>query len=363
MKFLTKYATVLIALFVPIVTFVPKIIAGGATTNQEAIIFNLVRNEFNVMILRYGVLALILINLLLVYILFKQWFGARRAGLAALISSCIPLLLVAQFSIIHLVLVLTPVLVAFVAFDRAGRSDSPVLWYALAGFATTAAWIQEPVGTTILLFICTLLLIVVKPRYIKHIARQSSLVLIILVVMVAGITGASIQYHFGFQEYIVNQLNSHIHLVLNPQILISGPSSYRFGLPGVTILPLAVMLLAGFGALQFLIHHKRPRNVFILVLPILLAVTALAFNGVTALLLLAIALYTVAVWTANGIEYLYTSWTRLFPKNKLAQRTATVALGLMLASMIFYSYWYIAKGWYGNPQRVIDVTQSWDGTL
>ncbi len=363
MKFITKYATLIIAFLIPIVTFVPKIIAGGATTNQEAMIFNLVRHEFNVLFLRCGTLILILLNLALMYALFKQWFGARRAELAVLILGCIPLLLIAQFSIIHLTLVLTPVLVSFVAFDKAGRSDSPVLWYTLAGFATAAAWIQEPVGVTVLLFLCSLLLMLVKPRYIKHIVRQSSLVLIILVVTVAGITGASIQYRFGFQEYIVNQLNSHIHLMFAPQFVLNGPSSYRFGLPGVALVPLAIMLLAGFGAVQLIMNRKRPRNVFILAVPVLFAVIALLFNGITSLLLVAMAICFGSVWAANGIEYLYSSWNTLFPKNKLAQRAAVFALGIMLASMVFYSYWYIAKGWYGNPQRVIDTTQSWDGTL
>lgn len=361
--FIAKYATIIAALLLPLMVFVPKIIAGGAQTNQEAMILNLVRIKVDLTIIRSATLFLLLFNLFLVYVLFKQWFGARRAGLATLLVSCIPLVLLAQFSIIHLTMVLTPVLIAFVAFDKAGRSDSAALWYALAGFATTAAWVQEPVGVTLLLFICTLLLMAVKPRYIKHIVRQSTLVLIILVVMVAGITAASMQYHFGFQEYIVNQLKTTAHLMIIPKLLLDGPTSYRFGLPGVLIIPLAVLLLAGFGAVDLVAHRKRPRNVFILVLPVLLMITALAFTGITALLLVSVGLFCVAAWAAGGIEYLYGSWKQLFPHNKLANRTATVFLGLMMASIVFYSYWYIAKGWYGSPQRTIDSTESWDGTL
>lgn len=363
MKFITKYATLIAALLLPLAMFVPKIVAGSAQTNQESMILNLVRINIDVTIIRSATLALVLVNLFLVYILFKQWLGARRAGLATLLASCIPLLIVAQYSIIHVTMVLTPVLIAFVAFDKAGRSNNGALWYALAGFATTAAWIQEPVGVTLLMFICAVLLMAVKPRYIKHIVRQSSLILIILVVIVAALVGASMQYHFGFQEYLVDQLNTTVHLMIMPKVLLSGPSSYRFGLPGVTIIPLSVMLVAGFGTLQLVVGRKRPRNVFMLALAPLLLVTALAFSGITSLLLISIGLICIAAWAACGIEYLYVSWKKIFPHNKLANRTATVFLGVMVASMMLYSYWYVAKGWFGSPQHQIDITQSWDGTL
>lgn len=363
-KFFTKYGALIAALLLPITIFVPLILEQtGIATNQEAMVLNLLRIDINVTIIRSATLVLILLNLLLVYSLFKQWFGARRAALSTLLASCIPLLLLSQYSIVHLTAVLTPVLIAFVAFDRAGRSDSATLWYALAGFATAGAWVQEPIGVTLLLFICAVLLIAVKPRYIKHIARQSSLIIIILIVVVAGITAASLQYHFGFQEYLVNQLNTTVHLVIVPRLVLSGPSSYRYGLPGVGIVPVAVMLLAGFGAMQLVVARKRPRNVFMLVLPVILLTTALAFTGITALLLIAMALFCIAAWGACGIEYLYASWKRLFPHNALANLTAVTFLSVMMASIMFYSYWYIVKGWHGSPQSRIDVTQSWDGTL
>lgn len=362
-KIFTRYTTLIAALLLTLIMFVPMIIARGAQTNQEAILLNALHIEVSVTIIRSVILALMLGNLLLVYSLFTQWFGARRAGLATLLASCMPLLMVAQYSIVSVTLALTPMLIALVAFDRAGRSENAAWWYALTGFAVTAAWVQEPVGVTFLMVICSLLLIAVKPRYIKHIVRQSSLVLIILVIGVAGLTAASVQYHLGFQEHLVYQLNSTVHLMIVPKLLISGPASYRYGLPGVSIVPLAIMVLAGFGAVQLFTGRKRPRNVFILALPVLLIITALAFTGITALLLIAIGLYGIAIWAACGIEYLYTSWKKVFPHNKLADRMATVFLALMMLSLMSYSYWYVAKGWAGSPERRIDTVQSWDGTL
>lgn len=362
-KFITKYATLIAALLLPVVMFVPIILERGAQTNQEAMLMNLLHRQLSLSGTRAVALGLMLVNLLLVYSLFKQWFGTRRAGLATLLVSCIPLVLVAQYSIIYLTAVITPMLIALVAFDRAGRANNATGWYTLAGLMTTVAWIQEPVGVTLLLFITWLLLIAVKPRYVKHIVRQSSLILIILVVVVAGLTAASMRLHFGFQEYMVRQLTTNVHLMIMPKLLLSGPSSYGFGLPGVTIVPLAVLLLAGFGALQLIVNRKRPRNVFVAALPVLLIITALAFTGVTALLLITMALFCIAAWAAFGVDYLYTSWKQIFPHNKLANRTATVFLTLMMASIMLYSYWYVAKGWHGAPQHVIDITQSWDGTL
>lgn len=358
-----KYASLIPALLLPLVIFIPKIIAGSAATNQESMLLNLVRINIDIVVVRSAAVALIIVNLLLIYILFKQWVEPRLAGLATLLISCMPVMLVAQFSLIYLTMVLTPLLVAFVAFDKAGRSDTAAPWYGLSGFSLTAAWVQEPVGVTLLLFIATLLLMAVKPRYIKHIVRQSSLVLIILVVAVAGLAAASLQYHFGFQEYLVRQLNTTVHLIIMPKLLLNGPTSYRFGLPGVALVPLAVLLIAGFGAVKLFNERKRPRNVFILTLPVVLVVTALAFTGITALVLVAVALMFISIWGAMGVEYLYSSWKKIFPHNKLANRTATVFLAIMVSSMMLYSYWFITKGWYGSPQRLIDITQSWDGTL
>lgn len=333
-------------------------------TIQEVLLLDLGRNMISVTSLRLIIFMLILANISLIYLLVSGWFAKRRAGLTTFMLACMPVWILMQAAIPRFALVLTPLLVALLAFDRAGRSDKRApLWYALCGIATTAAWLQEPVGVTILMLVSILLLMFVKPRYVRHIARQSSLVLIILISTVAAISAASWKFGLGTQDYLVKKLSSGVHITLIPELFASGPTSYHFGLPGVSLVPLSVAVLAGLGAWQLFIARKRPRNTYILVFPVLLGLVGLQFEGLTALLLISVTMIGIAIWAVMGVQYLHVSWKRVFPHNKLANSVGDLFIATMLASLVVYSFWYVNRGWNGNPQAKNDARIEWQGEL
>lgn len=331
---------------------------------QEFLLIDLGRNSVSITMLRGILVGLVLVNMSLVYGLISSWFAKRRAGLVTFVLASMPVWLLMQIAIPRFTLVLTPVLVALWAFDRAGRSDKrAAAWYALCGIATTIAWLQEPIGVTVVMLVCLLLLIGIKPRYVKHIARQASLVLIILVTVAAAVSAASWKFGLGIQDYLVRQLSNGAHITVIPKLFTQGPTSYYFGLPGVSLIPVSVAVLAGLGAWQLIVQRKRPRNLFILILPILLALIGLQFNGVTTLLLLSLAMICVAIWAVMGVQYLHVSWQRVFPHNRLANSFGDLLIATMLASLAVYSFWYINRGWNGNPQTRSDARIEWNGQL
>lgn len=339
-------------------------ISTSPASAEEFLLLNLIGETGYLPLLRFTNFALILLNLTLVYGLLSNWFGKRRAGLSSFVLASIPVWLLMQMALPRFTLVLTPLLVALWSFDRAGRSDKrAALWYALSGIATTAAWLQEPVGVTISMVLCTLLLIGLKPRYAKHIARQASLVLIILVATLAAVSAAAWKFDLGAQDYIVNQLSSDIVLSIIPKLYLQGPSTYHFGLPGLSLMPLAITVLAGLGVWQLVVARKRPRNLYLVILPLLLAPIAIQFTGLTALLLLSLTMVGISTWAVMGVQYLHVSWQRVFPRNKLANSVGDLLIALMITSLALYSFWYINRAWVGNPQTRIDAGIEWSGGL
>lgn len=339
-------------------------VASRPMTIQEFLLLDLMKNVVSITVLRLIILGLLLLNLTAVYSLLSKWFARRRAGLSVFVLASIPVWLLMQLAIPRFTLVLTPLLIALWSFDRATRSDSRApLWYALCGIATTIAWLQEPIGVTIVMLVCGLLLLGVKPRYAKHIARQASLVLIILVATVAALGAASWKFNLGVQDYLVRQLSHGAHVTLIPRVLVDGPTGYYFGLPGMTLIPISVAVLAGLGAWQLFVARKRPRNVYLLILPVVLMLVGLQFRGITTLLLLSLAMICIAIWAVMGIQYLHTSWKRVFPHNRLANTVGDVLIATMLASLAVYSFWFVVKGWNGNPQARDDARIEWNGVL
>lgn len=333
-------------------------------TIQEFLLLDLAKNITNVTVLRFIIFGLVLFNATIIYGLLSKWFAKRRAGLGTFVLASMPVWILVQLAIPRFTLVLTPALIALWAFDRAGRSDKrAALWYGLSGVTLTLAWMQEPIGATILVLICGVLLIGIKPRYIKHIARQATLVPIILFATVAALAAASWKFKLGIQDYLVRQLTHSPHVTLVPKALVDGPSSYHFGLPGVSLIPVSVAVLAGLGAWQLFVNRRRPRNLYILILPILLIVIGLQFDELTGLLLLSIAMIGIATWAVMGVQYLHSSWKRVFPHNRLANTVGDLLIAIMLASLALYSFWYINLGWYGNPQTRNDAKQEWSGRL
>lgn len=333
-------------------------------TIQEFLLLDLAKNVTSVTVLRFIIFGLILINVTLIYGLLSKWFAKRRAGLGTFVLASMPIWLLMQLAIPRFTLVLTPLLIALWSFDRAARSDKrAALWYALCGIATTVAWLQDPIGITIIMLVCTLLLIGVKPRYAKHIARQASLVLIILVATVAALSAASWKFNLGIQDYLVRQLSHGAHVTLIPKVFVNGPSQYYFGLPGVTLIPISVAVLAGLGAWQLFVARKRPRNIYLLILPVLLTIIGLQFSGITTLLLLSVAMICIAIWAVMGVQYLHTSWKRVFPHNRLANSVGDLLIATMLASLAVYSFWFVNRGWNGSPQTRSDARIEWNGVL
>jgi hypothetical protein len=333
-------------------------------TLQEFVMLDKVNNVINLTTLRAGILLLIIANALLVYRLLSAWFAKQRAGMSVFILSCMPFWLITQLALPRFTLILTPALIALWAFDRAGRATSvPAPWYALSGFAVSLAWLQEPVGITLLMVIGTIILLASKPRYVKHIARQSSLVLIILAVVVAAVSAASIKFNLGIQQHLIDSLTPAISMVVLPKVIIAGPATYHSGVPGVSLIPIAVMVLAGLGVTQLIMARKRPRNLALLLWPVLFGLASIPFGSMTSLMSIALAMIGIAVWAMMGVHYLYSSWRRIFPHNKLANSVGTILIGSMLASLALYSFWYTTKAWNGNPQTRIDATVEWDGRL
>jgi MFS family permease len=331
---------------------------------QEYLLLDLSQNVASLMVLRLALFGLVILNMTLVYGLVSAWFAKRRAGLTTFILACIPVWLIAQIALPRFTLILAPTLMALWAFERAGRSSTrAALWYGLSGLATTAAWLQEPVGVTLVMLLCALLLIGVKPRYVKHIGRQSSLVIIILIVTVAAISTASWKFNLGIQEYLVRQLSVSIQVANIPMILAEGPSTYHVGVSGISLIPLSVAVLAGLGAWQLFITRKRARNVYILALPVLFGLASVPFGGLTTVLLLSVAIIGVAIWTVMGVQYLHVSWKRVFPHNRLANTVGDLLIVMMLTSLALYSFWYVNKAWNGNPQTRTDASIEWKGKL
>jgi len=332
-----------------------------ATINEEVLV-SLSRGVGNVMYLRLVVLALILINLTLVYRLFTRWFGKKRAGLSVVVLASIPSWLLMQVTVPRFTVLLTSMLIALWAFNNAGRADKPTAWYWLSGLGLTAAWLQEPVGVMLVASLCTALLLAVKPRYIKHIARQASLVLIILAVTVGSLLAASWRFSLGFQEYLVRQFSTSLQIV-QPQLTIDGVLNYHVGLPGTYLIPLAVIVLAGLGAWQMFLARKRPRNVFLLVLPVAFAFLAPQLRGLGMLLLLSLGIVGLSSWATMGIQWLHTSWQRVFPHNRLANNVGDGLIILMVVSLTVYSFWFVAIAWSGNPEARSNVRIEWNGGL
>ncbi len=339
-------------------------VASRPMSIQEYLLLDLSRNIASLTVLRLVLFGLVILNITLVYGLLSAWFAKRRAGLTTFILTCVPVWLIAQIATPRFTLVLTPVLIALWAFDRAGRSKTrAALWYGLSGIATTAAWLQEPVGVTIAVLLCALLLIGIKPRYAKHIARQSSLVLIILFITVAALSLASWKFNLGIQEYLIGQLNVSLRIANIPMILAEGPTTYHMGVNGISLIPLSVAVLAGLGAWQLFVTRKRARNVYLLALPLLFGLASVPFGGLTTVLLLSIAIIGLAVWTVMGVQYLHVSWKRVFPHNRLANTVGDIMIVAMLTSLAFYSFWYVNKAWNGNPQTRTDASIEWKGKL
>lgn len=362
-RFITQHGIYFASLALALAIFAPLLrLEGRPATINEELLVSFSRGIATVASLRLIVSGLILINLSIVYRLLSAWFAKRRAGLSVLLLVCTPVWLLMQIAIPRFTLLLTPVLIALWAFDKAGRAKRATAWYTLAGLGLTAGWLQEPVGVTVVMVLCSLVLIVVKPRYAKHIARQSSLVLIIMATIVVGLSAASWKFGLGTEDYLVRQLSNSVQPVI-PYIYVNGSSSFHMGLPGVTLVPLAIAVLAGLGAWQMFVARKRPRNTFLLILPLLMGIAAPQFTGLATLLLFSIAMIGMSIWAMMGIQYLHTSWKRVFPHNRLANSVGDLMIMIMLASLALYSFWFITKGWNGNPQVRDEVRIEWNGTL
>lgn len=307
--------------------------------------------------------GLAILNVIVVYSLIIAWFNKRQAGLASLILVSMPVWILMQLTIPRFTYILTPLLIAFWAFDRAGRGKTAPLWYFLSGIATTVAWLQEPLGVSLCIAMATLLLIIAKPRYIKHIIRQSSLILVILITTIAGISAASLKFDFGVQQYLVSHLNAQAIVVWPPKIYWLGVSDAHIALVNSGLLPLAILALAGLGAWQLLHHIKRPRNFFLLLMTLLFGVVTIFFNGMTALLLMSLTMFGLSTWAMTGLDYLWTSWQQVFPHNKLARSLGKFMMVGVSASLVLYSFWYINRAWSANPQAVEAAQVEWKGQL
>lgn len=363
-KLLVKDTLLLIAVGLPILLGIMLMrSAGVGTTAAEQSIFAAFHLGSNINLFRGGLIALMTINTLLAYRLIANWYGRRRSALSLILLASIPGWVLLQFNMPQLTLILAPLLLAMLAFDCAGRSQKPVLWYALSGISATMAWLQEPVGVSTVLAVMTLVMVVAKPRYIKHIARQALLIPIIMVLGVAAAVGASIKFNLGLQLTLADKLQPATHIKSLYALLATGPNNYRFGLVGVGIIPLPILLLAGLGAWQLFVQRKRPRNLFLLVFTLTMLLLVIPFTGLTLLLVMSFALIGVSIWAMLGIEYLHRSWQRIFPHNRLANNTADALIAALIAFMALYSFWYVAKAWTGNPQARMDVVSQWDGKL
>lgn len=330
-------------------------------TSSELEIMRFGHVSLGILGMRGVIMALVLGNITLAYLVIRQWFGQRFASMSAFVLTCLPIWLIMQLTAPRLTALTTLTLIAFLMFDKAGRSEEPTIWYSLTGLTSTGAWLLEPVGTTLLMMIGALLLVAVKPRYSKHIARQASLIAIILIVSVGALTAASLKLHLGVDHYLAGKLQATIHFGLAS--LISGPSSYRFGLPGVSLIPLAMTLMAGLGAWELITQRKRPRNLFMVTFTVLCGIFGLLLSGMTALLLISVSFIGGAVLTSRGIMALHRIWHSLFPKNHAAAILARIMIVILLASLATYSYWYVVRAWKGNPQSRIDVPLPWNGIL
>lgn len=363
-KLLVKDTLLLIAVGLPVIMGLMLLRSATAgPTPAELTILSLINAPNSTSILRATIICLMAVNTLLAYRLIANWYGRRRAALSLILLASIPTWILMQFNFPQLTLVLTPLLLGMLAFDYAGRSTKSVLWYAISGIAVSAAWLQEPIASTVMLITLFILLILSKPRYIKHIARQALLVPILLIICVATTVAISVKLNLGLQAHLVNQLSPVSHLNSMYALLVTGPTSYRFGLPGVGIIPLPIILLGGLGAWQIFIQRKRPRNLFILLFGLVMMALVIPFGGLTLLLTTSFALLAVAVWAMIGIEYLHRSWQRIFPHNRLANNTADLLIVALIAFMALYSYWYVAKAWTGNPQARMESLTNWDGQL
>jgi len=347
-----------------IMVSLPQLLTGSrAASAEEELIISLSRGVLNLTLLRAIILGLIVINATLVYGLLGAWMSKRRAGLSIFMLASIPVWILSQITIPRFTLILAPLLFGLWTFDKAGRSDKSTRWYVLSGFGLTAAWIIEPIATSIVMAASLLLLAIVKPRYIKYIVRQGSLVLIILAVAVGALTAAAWKFGFGAQVYVAQQLSGGVAVTLVPRILWQGPHHYHFGLPGVPLVPVAVIALAGLGAWQLFMARKRPRNVYLLIYPLILTVIALQLTGVTTLVLFSLSMVSLATWAVMGAQYLHNSWKRVFPHNKLAKSVGDGLIALMLASLVMYSFWYINKAWAGSPAAQQQIKTEWNGSL
>jgi len=354
----------LASLLFVIMICLPQLLTGNRVVSaEEQIILSLSHNLLNLTTLRLVLLGLIVLNTTLVYGLLSSWMSKRRAGLSIFMLASIPVWLLSQITIPRFTAAMTPLLLGLWAFDRAGRATKATGWYTLSGLSLTTAWVLEPIGTSIVMIVSLLLLALVKPRYMKHIARQGSLVLIILAVIIAGISAADWKFGFGLQGYIVHQLGGTVVVTTIPRVLWSGPHHYHFGLPGVPIVPVAVMALAGLGAWQLFMQRKRPRNLYILVFPIILTAIAVQFTSITTLMLFSMSMVCIAIWAVMGLQYLHNSWKRVFPHNKLANSLGDALIALLLASLVMYSFWYINKAWAGSPTAQEQAQIKWNGSL
>jgi len=354
----------LASLLFVVMIILPQLLTGNRPISaEEQAILSLTKNIINTTQLRAAIFCLVIINTTLIYKLFSSWMSKRRAGLSIFILASIPIWLIMQITLPKLSIVMLPLLVALWSFNQAGLSNRPTGWYTLSGFTTTAAWILEPIGTSIIIALGVLLLVAVKPHYAKHIARQSSLILIILFGVLGLISLAAWRFNFSGQAYIVSQLNRTITVTLLPKTYWVGPHSFYIGLPGMPIIPVAIMALGSLGAWQLFTGRKRPRNIYLLVLPITLGVVALQLSGYTSLMLLYIAMTGIAAWAVMGAQYLHNSWKKLFPHNKLAGSVGDGLVALMLASLIIYSFWYVNRAWSGNPGAQAEAKIEWNKQL
>lgn len=319
--------------------------------------------DISVNAIRLGLLAIVIINTLLVRQLLRAWFGGRRGATSTFIVVCIPIWIIAQFSLPLVALQMLALLIALWSFDAAGRSDKAAVWYGICGLAVTGAWLLNPIVTMIVAALGTSLLALSKPRYIGHIVRQASFVLIIAIVGVSAAVAASWKLNLGLQEYLVKQLSQGFRLHLDVQAMLDLPSSYYIGLPKSGLVPLTITVLALLGGSQLFLKRKRPRNAFILMFVPLIALITTQTYGATAAVLLLLGFIGVSCWSMSGIEYLYASWTQLFPHNMLARTVRNIVIGGLLASLALYSNWYITRAWLGDPQRIVETSKPWSGQL
>lgn len=359
-----KNGIFLASLIFAVTICLPQLLTGNRPVSaEEQILIGYSRSLLTITSLRCIVLILIIHNITLVYAILSSWMSKRRAGLSIFMLASIPVWLLAQITIPRLTLCLTPLLLGLWAFDKAGRTQKATRWYALSGVALTLAWILQPIATSIIMATSLFVLAISKPRYIKHIIRQGSLVLIILGTSVGVIAAAAWRFNFGLQAYIVTQIHNATIIIKLPGVIWTGPGNYHVGLPGISIIPIAILALSGLGAWQLLIARKRPRNLFMLLYPASLILLGLQFTGLTSVLLLSVAMTCIAFWAVMGAQYLHNSWKRVFPHNKLAKNVGDGLIALMLASLVLYSFWYINRAWAGNPAAQNQAKIEWNGWL